>query len=119
SIEAMPEPATRLQGEIISSLHPRPLLTTQWIAPSTEIEQTIATIWQQGLGIEMIGIHDNFFELGGDSLLATQLISRVGDAFQIELPLRDLFESPTVAGLAEHVEMAPRADPGGALQAVA
>ena len=72
--------------------------------PQTTIEQTLATLWQQILGLEQIGIHDNFFELGGHSLLATQLMSRVRDAFQIELPLRSLFETPTIAGLATTIE---------------
>ncbi|MBI4782432.1 MAG: amino acid adenylation domain-containing protein [Oscillatoriophycideae cyanobacterium NC_groundwater_1537_Pr4_S-0.65um_50_18] len=73
--------------------------------PQTTIEQTLATLWQQILGLERIGIHDNFFEMGGHSLLATQLMSRVRDAFQIEVPLRSLFETPTIAGLANTVEI--------------
>ncbi len=73
-------------------------------APQTTIEQTLATLWQQLLGQEPIGIHDNFFELGGHSLLATQLMSRVRDAFQLEVPLRSLFETPTIAGLAATIE---------------
>ena len=72
--------------------------------PQTAIEQTLAPLWHQILGLEQIGIHDNFFELGGHSLLATQLMSRVRDAFQIEVPLRSLFETPTIAGLAKSIE---------------
>jgi acyl carrier protein len=72
--------------------------------PQTTIEQTLMTLWQQLLGQEPIGLHDNFFELGGHSLLATQLISRVRDAFQIEVPLHSLFETPTIAGLATVIE---------------
>ena len=73
-------------------------------APQTTSEQTLATLWQQILGLEQIGIDDNFFELGGHSLLATQLMSRVRDVFQIEVPLRSLFEAPTIAGLAKSIQ---------------
>ncbi|NJR53717.1 MAG: amino acid adenylation domain-containing protein [Acaryochloris sp. CRU_2_0] len=69
-------------------------------APQTVAEEVIANIWKQILNIERVGIHDNFFNLGGHSLLATRVISRLQNDFQAdELPLRCLFESPTVAGL--------------------
>jgi acyl transferase domain-containing protein/acyl carrier protein len=80
--------------------HQRPALSTAYIAPQTEIEQAIAEIWQTLLGVEAIGIEDSFFELGGHSLLAIQAISRLRDRFAVELPLRSLLESPTVAGVA-------------------
>ena len=67
----------------------------------TPDEQLIAEIWAEVLGLERVGIHDNFFELGGHSLLATQAIARLREAFKIELPLRVLFESPTVASLSD------------------
>ena len=70
--------------------------------------EIIAGIWAKTLGIETVGISSNFFELGGHSLLATQVISRLREAFGVELPLRVLFQSPTVTGLAEHVEIARR-----------
>jgi acyl carrier protein len=63
-----------------------------------------AEIWGHILGLERIGIHDNFFVLGGHSLLATQVIAQLRDAFQIEIPLRDFFEAPTVAELAAVIE---------------
>jgi amino acid adenylation domain-containing protein len=69
--------------------------------PRTPDEQLIAEIWAEVLGLERVGIHDNFFELGGHSLLATQAISRLREAFQVEVPLRSLFESPTVATVTE------------------
>ncbi|RCJ37306.1 hypothetical protein A6770_40260 [Nostoc minutum NIES-26] len=72
-----------------------------FIAPQTAAEEVIAGIWGQVLGLNEIGIHDNFFELGGHSLMVTQVTSRLRQAFQVELPIRNLFESPTVAGLTD------------------
>jgi acyl transferase domain-containing protein len=74
------------------------------IAPSTPVEAVVAGVWQEVLGTPQVGIHDNFFALGGHSVLATKIISRLSRAFQIELPLLSLYESPTVAGLAQCVE---------------
>ncbi|NJR39159.1 MAG: KR domain-containing protein [Leptolyngbyaceae cyanobacterium CSU_1_4] len=80
----------------------RPQVSTDYVAPRNNIEQTVATTMQDLLGIEAIGIYDNFFELGGHSLLAIQAVSRLRETFQVELPMRDfLFESPTVAGIAK------------------
>jgi len=70
------------------------------VAPRTDVEKQLVEIWSAVLKREPIGVEDDFFELGGHSLLATQLISQVRSVFQIELPLRYLFECPTVAGLA-------------------
>ncbi len=82
----------------------RPELAATFVAPRTPVEEQLAGIWAEVLKVARVGIHDNFFELGGHSLLATQVVSRVRRAFQIELPLRYLFETPTVAGLAESIE---------------
>jgi amino acid adenylation domain-containing protein len=70
------------------------------VAPRTLTEETLVGIWSQALGVEAVSINDNFFELGGHSLLATRVITRIRESFNIELPLRMMFESPTVAGLA-------------------
>src|SRR5205823_3055275 len=81
------------------------------VAPRTPLEGMLATMWTQLLGRERIGVYDNFFELGGHSLLATKLVTRLRTAFQVDLPLRALFEAPTVASLAEQVERARQAEP--------
>ncbi|MEH2178695.1 amino acid adenylation domain-containing protein [Nostoc sp.] len=88
----------------------RPELGEAFVAPRTPVEELLVGIWSHVLHIEQVGIHDNFFNVGGHSLLATQVMSRLYKTFQIQLPLRYLFESPTIAGLAEHVETAIRAD---------
>jgi ubiquinone/menaquinone biosynthesis C-methylase UbiE/acyl carrier protein len=75
-----------------------------YVAPQTSIEEVLVKIWVEVLGIKRVGIRDNFFELGGHSLLATQLVSRVRDAFAVELPLRRVFEAPTIAELSKIVE---------------
>jgi amino acid adenylation domain-containing protein len=80
--------------------HSRPDLEREYVAPRDEFEQQIAAIWEEVLGVEGVGVHDNFFDLGGHSLLATQVVSRVRSAFRTELPLRRLFETPTIQGLA-------------------
>jgi acyl carrier protein len=75
-----------------------------FVAPRTPTEKILAASWAEVLALEQVGIYDNFFEMGGNSLLATQVISRLREAFQIELPLRSLFEEPTVAYLSELIE---------------
>ncbi|MEM9274436.1 MAG: amino acid adenylation domain-containing protein [Cyanobacteria bacterium P01_F01_bin.143] len=75
-----------------------------FVAPRTPTEEIVVDIWTQVLKHEPIGIHDNFFNLGGHSLLATQVIAKLRRAFEIKLPLRSLFDAPTVAELVEHIE---------------
>ncbi len=75
-----------------------------YIAPRTPVEQALAKIFIEVLGVKRVGIHHNFFELGGHSLLATQLVSRVRDALRVELPLRSVFEASTIAELSQVVE---------------
>ncbi|MBD2682799.1 amino acid adenylation domain-containing protein [Nostoc paludosum FACHB-159] len=76
-------------------------LDIEFVPPRNSIEENMANLWRNVLGVEQIGVEDNFFELGGHSLLATQLVSRFRQTFSVELTLRDLFEYPTIAELAE------------------
>lgn len=88
-----------IQPETI--LYSRPsTVSNDYERPSSEIEEGLVKIWQNVLGIDQIGVHDNFFELGGDSLIATQIISRIRDSFTSDLSIRKLFEFPTITGLA-------------------
>jgi amino acid adenylation domain-containing protein len=95
--QALPDPARARLGE-----------GANFVPPRGRVEEIVASCWAALLGQERVGAHDNFFHLGGHSLLATQVISRLRDAVGVELPLRALWESPTVAGLSERIESARR-----------
>ncbi|MHC4454089.1 MAG: non-ribosomal peptide synthetase, partial [Planctomycetota bacterium] len=82
----------------------RPELEKEFVAPSTPMEIKLADIWCQLLNLEEVGVNDNFFELGGHSILATQLVFRIAENFQAELPLRVVFESPFIAEIALKIE---------------
>nr|QEO74287.1 AMP-dependent synthetase and ligase [uncultured bacterium] len=101
-------PAAAVQPRAERSLDP----------PRTPVETQLAALFCEVLETTNVGIHESFFQLGGHSLLATQLVSRVRRAFGIALPVRVLFDQPTVAGLAEHVEALRWAAQGAATSAV-
>ncbi|GAA3836620.1 hypothetical protein GCM10022226_68230 [Sphaerisporangium flaviroseum] len=82
--------------------HPRPELSTAYVEPQSPAEETIAEVWAEALGLEQVGVHDNFFELGGNSLLGMEIIAQVRKALELTyLPPHILYQSPTVASLAE------------------
>jgi amino acid adenylation domain-containing protein len=89
----------------------RSAVTREFRAPSTPTEQLLATIWGEVLGIEEVGVNDNFFALGGHSLLGMQVVSRIRLQWPVALPLRAIFDTPTIAGLAAAVDAAPTAEP--------
>jgi len=78
----------------------RTALESNYVAPTNPVEEIIAEIWAKALNVEKVGIHDNFFALGGHSLMATQIIARVREQFQVDIPLKRIFEAPTIANLA-------------------
>ena len=87
----------------LTSQHPRPELETTFAAPRNDAETTVAAIWQEMLGISPIGVDDDFFALGGHSLLAVQVVSRLREAFHIEVPVHVLFDAPTIAQLVSYL----------------
>ncbi|MEH2238477.1 amino acid adenylation domain-containing protein [Nostoc sp.] len=89
----------------------KPKFTENYIAPRTPVEQVLVKIFAEVLGLKHVGIYDNFFELGGHSLLATQLVSRVRDTLHVELPLRSVFEAPTIAQISKIVESFKQSNP--------
>ena len=78
----------------------------EYVAPSTETETVLAGIWEKLLGVERVGLNDNFFHLGGHSLLATRLMGKIREAFNLEIPLKVLFEKPTIKELVIELETA-------------
>jgi amino acid adenylation domain-containing protein/non-ribosomal peptide synthase protein (TIGR01720 family) len=107
-LESLPDTAT---GKVDPKTLPAPEYVSaeaEHVAPRTPAEEVLAGIWAEVLGVERVGATDNFFELGGHSLLATRVASRVREVFAAELPVRALFEAPTVAGLALRVEALAR-----------
>ena len=78
----------------------------EYVAPSTETETVLAGIWEKLLGVERVGLNDNFFHLGGHSLLATRLMGKIREAFNLEIPLKVLFEKPTIKELVKELETA-------------
>ena len=102
--EGLSEAQATPKAKPLVASQPRPALETDYAAPSGAFETQIAAIWSDMLGIAQIGIHDDFFALGGDSLLATQILSRMRSRFDREITVAALLENPTVAALARVVE---------------
>jgi acyl transferase domain-containing protein/acyl carrier protein len=102
---AAPKPAA-LQILSAAAAHPRPSLSSPFLAPTTDLQEKLASMWQELLGVGPLGIEDNFLELGGHSLLAIQLVARVRDLIGAEVPILAVFENPTIARLAAFIESA-------------
>ena len=122
-LEALPlTPNGKVDRKALPAPGPeRPALGGAYVAPRTPVEEALADIWREVLGVEKVGILDSFFELGGHSLLATRVVSRLCEAFDIELPVSSLFESITVAELTDCIVqiMAGQLDSGEVAQMLA
>lgn len=118
TLEALPwTPNGKVDRKALPAPEGRPELEKAYVAPRTPTEEVLAGIWAQVLGLDRVGVHYNFFELGGHSLLAMLVFARLQKAFPVPLPLRALFEKPTVAELSAAIEelagsaAAPRPSP--------
>jgi acyl carrier protein len=89
--ENLPEPGKELSEQ-------------EYVAPRTATEETLCRLWQEVLRLERVGVHDNFFRIGGHSLRAAQVAARTRESFKVEIPLRQMFELPTIAQLAEVID---------------
>jgi phthiocerol/phenolphthiocerol synthesis type-I polyketide synthase E len=99
-------PEAPAPASVLTARHDRPVnLRNPYVAPRDETEERLVEIWQSLLGVAPIGIHDSFFELGGQSLLAPQLLLRMHRELDVDFPMRDLFEAPTIAELAVAIEV--------------
>ncbi|MEW6732939.1 MAG: amino acid adenylation domain-containing protein, partial [Acidobacteriota bacterium] len=97
----------QIMAKMVACKRVRPIIETEFVPPGNLLERELANIWRELLGVDQIGVNDNFFQLGGNSLLATQMISRVARLFKAELSLWDVFDSPTVANLAAKIKPLP------------
>jgi len=94
----------KIDRTALPNFHAQPATATEYTAPTNELEEILTEIWTEVLNIDRIGIHDNFLELGGTSLAAIRLAARIDEAFELEIPVNRVFEFPTIAELAAHIE---------------
>ena len=105
-LEELPlTPAGKVDRKHLPTLFSDGAITdAEYVAPRNETEEMLATMWQEVIGVRQIGTHENFFDIGGNSLLALQLIFRISQTFRLQLPLRQLFDTPTIIEFALSVE---------------
>ncbi|MFL6195586.1 MAG: non-ribosomal peptide synthase/polyketide synthase [Thermoanaerobaculia bacterium] len=114
-LDALPlNPNGKIDRKALAMVDPEPgTARADFVAPRTPLEERVAAIWREVLGIEEIGAHDSFWDLGGHSLVATKVLARLNEAIGVELPLQTLFEHPTPAGLAAAAGRVVREQGGG------
>ncbi len=100
------------------SLHPRPTLTTEYVAPATGLERRLADVWQRALGIERVGVLDNFFDLGGDSLTALRVVDDLRNEQGLELSIAMFYAAPTIRLLSAGIDAAPDAGAPGVIETI-
>jgi len=111
-LEALPLTASgKVDRSALPAPAPDPGKPDAIAAPRTAIEEELTRIWAEVLGRDSLGIRDDFFELGGHSLLATQIVARLRDVFRVDLPLRSLFETPTIASMADRIQTDLQSEP--------
>lgn len=104
-VETLPlMPSGKVDRKALAAMEITSLATAEAVPPRTATEATMAQLWGDVLGLAQVGIYDDFFEAGGHSLSATQIISRVRATFNIDVPLRTIFESPTIAGFSDEID---------------
>jgi SAM-dependent methyltransferase/acyl carrier protein len=101
-----------IAGSISKTVHQRPNLMNEYVAPRNEIERTVVGIWEKVLGVNQIGIYDEFAGLGGDSLIAIRITARIRDALNVQVPVMTLMQQPTVAALSENIAAHLISQPG-------
>ncbi|MCC5625495.1 AMP-binding protein, partial [Nostoc sp. CHAB 5715] len=106
TLEALPRtPNGKIHRQALPTVEKtRPQLENAYVEARTPTEQTLAIIWEETLQVEQIGVNDNFFALGGHSLLGIQLVAKINESLNVEVPLKSLFQYPTIAGLAAQIE---------------
>jgi hypothetical protein len=119
-LEQLPlTPAGKLDRRALPApQHGRDTAAHSFVAPRGALEEAIAEIWREVLRVEQVGVHDNFFAVGGHSLLATQVVARLSRLMQIELPLRRMFEAPTIAEFAVDLVRVDRGSAETALERI-
>ncbi len=115
SLSALPRTAN---GKLDRRALPAPPTSGDFVAPSTPLEQQLAAVWANVLGLERVGATDNFFDLGGHSLLGLRLVNQLREVLHREVPLRLIFEAPTVSAMARLLENAAPAETKPVLPAI-